>query len=118
MLSEWGALFIILNVALVFGIGGMVVSYLVQPRKYSYLKMQTYECGMSTTGSSWVRFRVSYFLFALIFLIFDVETIFLYPWAVIFQKVGLFAFIEMVIFILILVIGLWYAWKEDALRWM
>jgi NADH-quinone oxidoreductase subunit A len=64
-----------------------------------------------------MRYRVNYFLYALVFLAFDVETIFLFPWAVKFQQLGLFAFIEMIIFIAILLVGLWYAWKEGALKW-
>ncbi|MCL2338159.1 MAG: NADH-quinone oxidoreductase subunit A, partial [Firmicutes bacterium] len=66
---------------------------------------------------TWVQFRTSYFLYALLFVIFDVETIFLYPWAIIFKSMWFFAFIEMIIFIFILIVGLWYAWKEGALEW-
>lgn len=118
MLSDWGAIFIFLVIGITFGIGGLVVAYLVSPKKYNYNKLDTYECGVRTEGPTWIRFRVSYFMFALIFLVFDVETIYLYPWAVMFQKLGAFAFVEMVIFILILVIGLWYAWKEGAFQWL
>ena len=79
-------------------------------------KLMPYECGVDPKGPGWMRFRVNYFLYALIFLIFDVEVIFLFPWAVKFQKLG-FAFVEMLIFIAILALGLWYAWKEGALEW-
>ena len=80
-------------------------------------KLLPYECGVDTKGPTWIRFRVNYFLYALVFLAFDIETIFLFPWAVKFQQLGLFAFVEMIIFIAILLIGLWYAWKEGALKW-
>lgn len=80
-------------------------------------KLSTYECGVDTQGKTWIRFRVNYFLYALVFLAFDVETVFLFPWAVQFKHLGLFAFVEMLIFIAILLIGLWYAWKEGALEW-
>ncbi|MDD2621180.1 MAG: NADH-quinone oxidoreductase subunit A [Syntrophomonadaceae bacterium] len=80
-------------------------------------KLSTYECGVDTQGKTWIRFRINYFLYALVFLAFDVETVFLFPWAVQFQYLGLFAFVEMLIFIAILLVGLWYAWKEGALEW-
>ncbi|MEW6173577.1 MAG: NADH-quinone oxidoreductase subunit A [Bacillota bacterium] len=81
------------------------------------LKQATYESGVPTRGETWVRFRVAYYLYALVFVVFDVETIFLYPWAVALNRLGLFAFIEAIIFILILLVGLGYAWKEGALEW-
>lgn len=81
------------------------------------LKQSTYESGVPTRGETWVRFRVAYYLYALVFVVFDVETIFLYPWAVALNRLGLFAFIEAIIFILILLVGLGYAWKEGALEW-
>lgn len=118
MLSEWGAIFIFFVGAIVFAAGGIVTSFLIHPRRSTQTKLDIYECGPKTIGPTWVQFRVQYFLYALIFLIFDVETVYLYPWAVKFQALGLFAFVEMIIFILILVVGLWYAWKEGALRWM
>ncbi|MBE3573555.1 MAG: NADH-quinone oxidoreductase subunit A [Moorella humiferrea] len=95
------------------------MNWLVRPKEKAVGdKLATYECGLETQGPTWVQFKVSYFLYALVFLLFDVETVFLYPWAVRFQMLGLFAFVEMLIFIAILVIGLWYAWKEGALKWL
>ncbi len=117
MLSDWGAVLIFLVVGLGVGIGGVAVNLLLNPRRKLAQKYETYECGVETIGPTWVQFKTSYFLYALLFVIFDVETIFLYPWAVQFQRLGLFAFIEMIIFISLLVIGLWYAWKEGALEW-
>ena len=117
MLSDWGAVFIFFAVALVFGAGGIVTAFLIAPRKTTDQKITTYECGVDTIGPTWVQFKTSYFMYALLFVIFDVETIYLYPWAVKFKSLGLFAFIEMIVFLFILIVGLWYAWKEGALEW-
>jgi len=81
------------------------------------VKSETYECGMHTIGSSWVQFNFRYYFFALLFVVFDIETVFLYPWAVHFKQLKLFGFVEMLVFILILVIGLVYAWKKKVLEW-
>jgi len=80
-------------------------------------RLEPYECGVEPVGPPWVQFRVGYYVYALLFVVFDIETVFLYPWAVAFNKLGLFVLVEMVIFIAILAAGLAYAWKEDALRW-
>jgi NADH-quinone oxidoreductase subunit A len=117
LLSDWGAVFIFFAVALVFGAGGIVTSFLIHPRLTTEEKITTYECGVDTIGPTWVQFKTSYFMYALLFVIFDVETVYLYPWAVKFKSLGLFAFIEMIVFLFILIIGLWYAWKEGALEW-
>jgi len=116
-MSDWAGVFIFLVVAIIFGAGGIATSFLIHPRRNNPAKMEEYECGLPTQGPTWVQFRTSYFLFALLFVIFDVETIYLYPWAVSFQNMGMFAFVEMIIFIFILIVGLWYAWKEGALEW-
>jgi len=81
------------------------------------VKTDTYECGMKTIGSSWIQFNFRYYFFALLFVIFDIETVFLYPWAVHFKQLKLFGFVEMLVFILILVVGLVYAWKKRVLEW-
>ncbi len=80
-------------------------------------KREPYESGMRTIGETWIQFKVGYYLFAIIFLIFDVEVIFLLPWAVVFKKVGAVAFVEALIFLVILGLGLLYAWKKRALKW-
>ena len=97
--------------------GGIIVSNLVSPKSYNDQKHDPYECGVPTIGPSWMQFRVGYYLFAIMFLIFDVETVFIFPWAVVMKSVGLTAFIEIVIFFVILGLGLLYAWKKKALRW-
>ena len=108
-------LFVIMGVVLVGG--AFLLSWAITPKVHSKAKEETYECGIDTMGSSWVQFKVGYYLFAMLFLIFDVETIFIVPWAVVMKKVGLVAFIEILIFFLILGLGLLYAWKKKALRW-
>lgn len=118
MLKDFSAIGIFLIVAIAFPIITLAVSSLVRPNRPSPEKQTTYECGLDTQGETWVQFKSNYFMYALIFVAFDVETIFLYPWAVQFKSLGLFAFIEMIIFMTILIIGFWYAWKEGALEWM
>lgn len=118
MLEQFGTVGVFLIASFLFGIVVLAVAWCVRPKNPTVEKLSTYECGLETTGTTWVRFKVSYFMYALVFLIFDVETIFLYPWAVMFQRLGWFAFVEMIIFIGILVVGLWYAWKEGALEWL
>lgn len=118
MLQQFSAVGIFLLFAIGFVLIALATSWLVRPKRPHPEKLTTYECGVDTQGPTWVQFKISYFLYALIFLVFDVETIFLYPWAVKFQVLGWFAFVEMIIFIGILVVGLWYAWKEGALEWM
>jgi NADH-quinone oxidoreductase subunit A len=81
-------------------------------------KNQHYECAEKPVGTSWVRFNNRFYIFALIFVIFDVEAVFLFPWAVAYGKLGLFALIEMAIFIIILMFGLYYAWKKGVLKWV
>jgi NADH-quinone oxidoreductase subunit A len=117
LLSIWGAVLIFLVVGVIFGVGGMIAGYVLAPRRKSNQKSIAYECGVDTIGQTWVQFRTSYFLYALLFVIFDVEVIYLYPWAIKFQSLGLFAFVEMLVFLAILVVGLWYAWKEGAFEW-
>jgi len=87
------------------------------PKAPSAEKATTYECGIEPVGAPWIQFRSGYYIYALLFVIFDVETVFLYPWAVAFGSFGWFILIEMIIFVAILVVGLAYAWKEGALRW-
>ncbi len=118
MLTDYASIGIFLILTVIFPLGAMAAAWMFRSRsKPDAEKLTTYECGVDTKGRSWMRFRVNYFLYALVFLAFDIETIFLFPWAVKFNSLGLFAFIEMLIFIAILVVALWYAWKEGALEW-
>ena len=95
----------------------LVTNKLVSPSSRSGERTLTYESGMEPIGGAWIQFNIRYYMFALVFVIFDVETVFLYPWAVAFHRLGLLAFIEAVIFISILVIALAYAWRKGALEW-
>lgn len=119
VLQQYGIVAVFLVGGALTAVAALAMNWLVRPKEKAVGdKLATYECGLETQGPTWVQFKVSYFLYALVFLLFDVETVFLYPWAVRFQMLGLFAFVEMLIFIAILVIGLWYAWKEGALKWL
>lgn len=103
---------------LIFSGGGIVLSRVLAKRSTNDQKGETYECGVPTTGSSWIQFNVGYYLFALIFLVFDVELVFLYPWATVVKETGLIALIEILIFMVVLFMGLLYAWRKGALKWM
>lgn len=90
---------------------------LLAPREPGVQKASTYECGEEPIGRPWVRFRAAYYIFALIFVIFDVEAVFLFPWAVIMRKLGVVGLVEMAVFVGILALGLAYAWRKGALEW-
>lgn len=108
----------LLLAAVGFALAPLAIVWLIAPRKQTPAKTDVYECGVLTTGETWVRFRIQYYIYALLFVVFDIETVFLYPWAVSYGGLGLFALIEMVVFLLMLVIGLVYAWAEGVLRWV
>ena len=97
---------------------GLVASWLVAPRRPGAIKNSPYECGEQPIGGAWIQFNVGYYLFGLLFLVFDVEAAFLYPWAVAFRQVGWVGLLEAGIFLLILIAGLAYAWKKGALEWV
>lgn len=95
----------------------ILASKIVRPKKPSPEKLDPYECGLGKTGDSWIQFKIQYYLYALVFIVFDVEVILIFPWAVVFKKLGFFAFAEMAIFLLILFVGLLYVWKKRDLEW-
>ncbi len=103
--------------AVVLVVGAYVVAKLVGPRSYNPVKGQPFECGIPTRGSSWIPVHVGYYLFAILFLMFDIETLFLYPWAVVVNKFGAMALASVGFFMLVLVFGLAYAWRKGALEW-
>ncbi|AVR44391.1 NADH-quinone oxidoreductase subunit A [Christiangramia fulva] len=113
--SEAIIVFFLAGVLLVAGAN--FISKLISPKSDNPQKKEPYESGMKTIGPTWVQFKVGYYLFAILFLVFDVEVAFLIPWAVVFQKIGGTAFIEILIFLIILGTGLAYAWKKGALKW-
>jgi NADH-quinone oxidoreductase subunit A len=104
-------------VALFFGIWSLVVSYLVQPKYPEPEKLTSYECGSEPFSDARMPFPVRYYIFAMLFVIFDIEVIFLYPWAVVFQKIELIGLIEMLVFIGLFVVAYVYAWRKGALEW-
>jgi NAD(P)H-quinone oxidoreductase subunit 3 len=95
----------------------LTASKVVRPSRRGPVRRTTYESGMEPVGGAWIQFNIRYYMFALVFVVFDVETVFLYPWAVAFNQLGLLAFVEALVFITILVIGLVYAWRKGALEW-
>ncbi len=105
-------------IAILFPTVIVIMARIVSPKKPAPIKNDIYECGLETTGDSWIQFRVQYYLYALVFVIFDVETVFLFPWAVSYGVLGLFALAEMFIFVAILLLGLFYAWRKGALEWV
>ncbi len=112
------SLLILFLSGIIFAALAIVFNNILSYRKYNPIKSEPYECGVETEGPTWVQFNVGYYLFALVFLIFDVELVFMYPWAVVFREMGMVALIEIVLFVLILFLGLLYAYKMKALTWM
>lgn len=104
-------------VAMVLVGGAILFSSFVAPTSTNFQKHEPYECGIPTKGVTWLQFNVGYYLFAILFLVFDVETVFVFPWAVVMRDLGIVAFVEIVIFFFILILGLMYAWKKRALTW-
>ena len=118
MYRDFGTVLLAALVAIVFVCVPLILQWLVAPSNKTAEKLQTYECGEVVEGSAWLQFNVRFYVIALIFLIFDVEVVFLFPWAVVFNDLGLLAFIEMGIFLLILIVGLAYVWKRGDLDWV
>jgi NADH:ubiquinone oxidoreductase subunit 3 (subunit A) len=116
--EPWLFIGIFLVLAPILPAVALLIPRVIAPKKPNVIKSQTYECGIETVGDTWVQFKIQYYIFALIFLVFDVETVFLYPWAAAFNQLTLFAVLEGVLFILILVLGLIYAWRKGALEWI
>ena len=112
------SLIILFLAAIAFSVGGISISKLLVKGTKNLQKGQAYECGIPVTGSPWNQFNVGYYLFALIFLIFDVELVFMYPWAVVVKKIGMPALLEIGVFLFILFMGFLYAHKKGALKWM
>ncbi|MFM8319695.1 MAG: NADH-quinone oxidoreductase subunit A [Chloroflexota bacterium] len=116
-LQDWTFIGVFLLLAPLLGGAALLVPRIIAPRKPNKIKQETYECGIETVGESWVQFRIQYYIFALIFLIFDVETVFLYPWAISLGVLPMFAVVEGILFIMILVAGLLWAWRRGILEW-
>ena len=108
---------IFMMAATAFGIGALLIGELLRLKRPYSEKLMPYESGNLPVGEPRHRFSVKFYIIAMLFVIFDVEAVFLYPWAVVFDRIGLYAFIEMIIFIVILFVGYVYAWKKEAFKW-
>lgn len=115
--NEWLYIGIFFVVAFIVPAVPIVLAGILGPKRPNRIKNDTYECGVETIGDAWVQFKVQYYLYALVFLVFDIEMLFLFPWAVAYNQLPLFAFVVMAVFVLILVVGLVYAWRKGALEW-
>ncbi len=118
MYRDFGTIFLFLLLGIILISIILILQRLLAPSNPSKDKQSTYECGEEAEGSAWVQFNIRFYVIALIFLIFDVEVVFLYPWAVVFMKLGLFAFVEMAVFLAILIVGLAYVWRKSDLDWV
>ena len=110
-------IFAMFIVAFLIGLGFLAVSVFLGPKRLSKEKLDPFDCGNPPLGSSKIPLSIKYYVVAILFILFDIEAVFLYAWAIIFKDLGLFGFIEMMIFILILVAGLAYVWRKGALEW-
>ena len=117
MLSSYTGILIFLILCVGFAGVVLLLSYLVGHRTVTREKLMPYECGMDPVGDARIRFSVKFYLVAMLFIVFDLESVFLYPWAVIYKELGTFGFVEMLIFIAILLIGFIYVWGKGALEW-
>ena len=117
MLTEFGKVLIFFIIGAAFVAAGLITAWLLRPHRPYPQKLSTYECGEEPIGSAWVRFNVRFYVVALVFLIFDVEVVFLFPWALVYRQLGLFAFIEMAVFLVVLIVGYTYVWVKGDLDW-
>ena len=117
MLQSYIPVFLFVLVASGFAIFTIVFAKLVHASKPNAIKLEPYECGIEPVGDARDRYSIRYYLIAMLFVIFDVETVFMFPWAVALDRLALFGLIEMLVFLFILVVGYFYAWKTGALEW-
>lgn len=118
MQNDWFFIVLFVVVSPVLAAVPMLINYLLGPRKPNPIKQQTYECGIETVGDAWVQFKVQYYIYALVFVIFDIEAVFLFPVAAAYEQLTLFAIGAAVLFILLLADGLAYAWGRGVLEWI
>ena len=117
MLINYLPIFLLIALAGLFALGALLLSSLVGPRDPNPVKLAPYECGVTPVGSARERFSVKFYLVAMLFIIFDIEIVFLYPWAVVYRHLGSFGVVEMGIFVAVLLVGLVYVWKKGGLEW-
>ena len=116
-MNNFVLLVVVILIAILIVTAAIGIAKLIAPRSYNPQKGEAYECGIPTRGKSWMQFKVGYYLFAILFLMFDVETVFLFAWAVVVQDLGVYGLLSVLFFLLILVLGLAYAWRKGALEW-
>jgi len=116
-LSRYFPILLFVGIAMAFGVVTLVLSYVVQPKYPEAEKLSAYECGSEPFSDARMPFPVRYYIFAMLFVIFDIEVIFLYPWAVVFGQIGLFGLMEMLVFIALFLVAYVYAWRKGALEW-
>ena len=112
------SLFIVILITAIFLVGAaLFIALLLAPKSSNPIKGEAYECGIPTRGATWMQFKVGYYLYAILFLVFDVETVFLFPWAVVVRDLGVMGLVSVLFFLFILILGLAYAWKKGTLEW-
>jgi NADH-quinone oxidoreductase subunit A len=116
-LSEFTAVAVFLIVGTGIVLFTFLLAKILRPSAPEPIKLDTYECGEQPIGTAEIQYNVRFYIYALLFVVFDVEAIFLFPWALVYRSLGLFAFVEMLVFIAILVFGLFYAWRKGVLKW-
>ncbi len=117
MLAEYLPILYIIILAVLFGAGTVLISHLLGPKRPTRVKADSYECGLPSKGAEYTQTPIKFYIIALLFLVFDIECVFLYPWAVYYKQLGLFGFIEMMLFLFILLVCYLYVWKKGALEW-
>jgi NADH-quinone oxidoreductase subunit A len=117
MLTEFGKIFVFILLAIGFVGIGILTAWILRPKRPTKEKLLTYECGEDPIGSPWVKFNIRFYVVALIFLIFDVEIVLLFPWALTYQNFGWYGFIVGIIFLIILFLGMGYEWRKGDLEW-
>jgi len=117
-LSTYSSILTFLVVVVGFLAFNLLLWWVIRPSRFSEEKLTTYECGENPTGSAWIQFNIRFYVFALIFIVFDVEAVFLLPWATVFRDLGLLAYVEGLVFIFVLVVALAYVWRKGDLAWV
>lgn len=118
MLDQWAFIGVFLPLGFILAASPIIIARFLAPHRPNSEKLSTYECGIETVGDTWIQVKIQYYIFALVFVVFDIEAVFLFPWAVAFQQLQLYMVLEGVLFILILAAGLVYAWRKGALEWV
>jgi len=117
MLTDFGKIFLFIIVAILFVLIALVMAKLVRPSRKTHEKQTTYECGENPEGTPWVKFNIRFYVVALIFLIFDVEVVLLFPWALTYKELGIYGFLVGIVFLLVLFVGMAYEWRKGDLEW-